>query len=535
MQCSKIFIKPVNLTISHQDKSYNIFGYFPNGNTVFLKVLTKNVYKIVFDKKISNKDLEFFNKFHEVEILSYSKNIAIIYTNELIAKSDHIIDVMNISVDSDMFLTINNIELYEWIEVNEFYEIITIFTKCDYNLCCTSIVISQAKISHNIIEKCIYWSVNTLIDDSTKMQSMLNVKNYNKRIIYAINMMIYSEFNIESYIITNQVIDVQKIGNINYIYLKSEQGIIQWFFNIISIVLPDFLISFNCNDIIANRMIELNIKQTIDFKVLGQSLMIENIESSIDHNNILKFNSFKISGINNIDLYFWANKYIPHLFENISYESLRYYKDIFNDLISNKYFFIDNKFIKKSNYKIDNKILKSDNKLKILSLIQENYEILRKTTTYCLNINLIDNLKLSCNKLKITIDSCLSRSVVSLTERYFNRYSPFIIKKLDFTKKTSKIFKKCKSNVYLNCHMYLLKNIYDIEDNLLLAPPLMIITAYNSGYVKRSNKFKKILNNLRDLKNVIYINSYYLISLDELNSECSKNLEYTKQIVTFRS
>lgn len=525
MQSNKIFIKPVDIIFNTEDESYSVFGYLPNSSTVFLKILTKNIYKVVLNRRVSQKDIDLVNTRYDCTILAIESNIMILYTNEPIPVGGHISEVSKITIDVSTFLKVSDILPYHWIEVSETYELSNKVTFCDYNLCCTSVVVSKAIIKYKIPEKTIFWSVNTLLDDSTK--SMINIKNYNERSIYTINMIICTEFCSECYIITYQDIDIQKINNINYIRLRNERELISWFFNIVSITYPDNLVSFDSIDVLVSRMIHLQIDSSVDFKIIGQPLILDEVDVFDDKSKkIIKFKKFVIKGISNIDLYLWAIKFKPYLFENIPYDSIKYYKDLFVDVTMNKYFFVDNKLVKKSTLKADNKILRSKDKGKTFLLLQENFEILKSIASYCASTCVIEEIKETCNKLQVTVDDLLIKDCQMLIDKY---YSPFVKKKPEYKKKPLKIFKKGKQGVYLNCYMYLLDDLYNVD----LPGPLRVF-GYHSGYVKRTDRFKKLITELCNQKEVLFMNPWYLISSTDENP-CLSKLVCTKQIVTFRN
>lgn len=580
MQRNKMYIKPIYWGDPDSDNSCYLFGITSNNKTIYLKILMRYAYKITFNKDVNEGNLTSILTLDHVKIIERTKRNIIIRTSELIDPDKIPGTIMRL--EQSTLMLFNFIRPYDWMCVNEAFEFINKYTRCYYEMYAHEQYISiPDKIDVCLDEKYIFWSVSSYNLSNKLMTSSMNAtipsrslrkdergSDRNilgstprdspkdlirfcedvKNIIYSLYIIVYNNHNMMSYVITDRDIESTEVMNVKYIRVKSEEEIITWFFDIISLTLPDFLISFNSD----HKLIPLIIERTIsnecysstDFKVLGEPIDIYNRTSNIDRIGSFKKNCMEIHGVNNIDMYKYTNKFIPHMFDNISIDSLENNKNIFHDLVTSKYISIDNKIMKE--YPVnsnEDKMIKNN----INQVLSENYQILYHLAEYVVRNNVINKMLMSCNNLGISFNTLLHNSSEDISSHVCNPYSLDVKKK---RKRTFKVYKKGKPGVYVGCQMYFFHKLYqnvmetsdsrsisDLGKKVRDAPPFVILSVYFSEYINRSSLKGKVMSELNGIinsKDVLYVGKYYIISYTKLDvkktwlEKVNKTITYTQ-------
>lgn len=240
--------------------------------------------------------------------------------------------------------------------------------------------------------------------------------------------------------------------------------------------------------------------------------------------------------MNVIDLYDLITIYHPYIFEGTSRDNLRNSKDSFSDLVLNKFFFIDSSFVRKSS--TDSRILKmsescsriTDKDSRILdckrlrspkidelrSLLVENIEIVKSMASY--SKPLIDEIRHSSSKMRILLENHLLEHD-RITDIIFQPFFLFHNNEPKFRPKKIPRVLKSKSRGSINgCWMYFIHRLYlkYLPEWMTQTPPSFIVKTWYSGFVERDKRFKKEIGQLFQVKGILHITPYYLISTEEL-------------------
>lgn len=582
MQHNKIYVKPIYWSNIFEEESYCfLFGYTPNNRTVFIKVLLRNLYKITFAKTPDNQMIENILSCANSKLIpskKLNKKTILLSTSDYIKREDYkdVVDITPMQRKLSLVFKVNNIRPYEWLYVLECNEFINKYTRCDHDLYMyeqyLTHTVDKIELEYNL-EKYLFWdastydpnndkakthksvesiriadiskktsssSINSIIDESRTFNFSRNV--FSKR-IYSISIIIYTEYNVTSYVITDRDVDSVEVSNVKYIKVKDENEIIKWMFNLISIYTPDYLISFNSDwytiPFLIDRMIFNEYVNNIDYKVLDKPFMIKNLRLNDVFDKPVIKNTISIEGITLIDIYNYYNRFFPYLFEsniNFDKDSLIQFRDVLKD----KNLFIGGKkYNLPSSY--ENKICMSNNKEDIFELLHEKMSALRDISLICLNNNMMNNIKLTCNNLNILMSELLTSSINIIVNNIFDEISN--------NKKRTIIYKKCKQGVYMGCYMYMFHNLYidimkssdninimNLSDKLKGCPPIIITNVFYSEQFKQHRRvlkkvLLKVLNEHINDKSIIFINNYYMISNNKINKEY---LTLVDKLITFQ-
>lgn len=513
MQKNKIYVKPLYWgPLENNDNSTFLFGTTSNNKTIYMKIILRNYYRVP-----SNFDLTLLS---DLLILENERNSILIRTSSNL-------DLPKLKQDSRLF---SFLKPYEWIQIDQTQEFQDKYTKCAYELTTYEIYMKSVSIDLILTTKYLFWSISYITnpklvssssvnrnispkrrDEPVRFNSMNSIPVDDK--IYALYLTMITGNYKCTYLVSDRELN---LDNVICIKAKEETEIFAFFFDFVSLVLPDFLISFNSErDLIPKMLKRMQHTEYIcplDFKIIGEPLDIIKKGSST---------YFEFLGINSIDMYNYITKFNPYLTESGNDLS-------FKDLIQSINICIDNRLTTNRSYQKK-------------FCFKDQIDNVTYLADYVIENNIVKQLYNTCNNLEITCQTLLSEpdDVVS---------SSLLINK--YRRRKPKIYKKGRSGVYLNCYLYLFYKLYqevmelsdsritsEIGKKLRGSPPNIILSTYFSEHVNRSllkTIVKKELKPIIDLKCILFLGKYYLISTEKLFIDkpwlqlIDRNITYTQ-------
>lgn len=514
MQKNRIYVKPLYWgPLENGDNCTFLFGTTSNNKTIYMKIILRNYYRVP-----ANYNLESLT---DLLILDNNKK-------DILIRTSSNLDLPKLKQDSRLF---SFLKPYDWIQVDQTQEFQDKYTKCAYELTTYEIYMRSVSIDLILTTKYLFWSISYITnpklvssnsvnrnvspkrrDEPVRFNSMNSIPVDDK--IYALYLTMITGNYKCTYLVSDRELN---LDNVVCIKAKEETEIFAFFFDFVSLVLPDFLISFNSERELIPKMLK-RMQHTeyicpLDFKVIGEPL------------DIIKRGSdayFELLGINSIDMYNYITKFNPYLTESGNDMS-------FKDLVQSINICIDNKLSNPRSYQKK-------------FCFKDQIDNITYLADYVIENNIIRQLYHTCNNLEITCQTLLSGSddIISSGLSDNNKYK----------RRKSKIYKKGRSGVYLNCYLYMFYKLYqetmelsdsritsEIGKKLRGSPPNIILSTYFSEHINRSSLkliIKKELKPITELKSVLFLGKYYLISTEKLSIDKSwlqlidRNITYTQ-------
>lgn len=382
---------------------------------------------------------------------------------------------------------------YFWIRIDNYKPIAGKYAKCDLNISCGEEDIIPIDNEQMPEEKLLFWDIETYVDNKDVFCSASNPKEY----IYMISVITVHGNKRMSYLITT--CNVPFSNDYSVIKVSDEKSLLIRFFAIYQSFNPDTDIYFNGDSFDLPYLLarcELNKLPIPPISKISNYVPEKYVTKNFMNQNVLTINT---PGINRIDLMLVFKKFFP-------YPELENYK---LDTISNK-------FLEKGKLPITLDEM-------IDAVDTQDSQLLDKLAQYSMidslrmvelwqELELSNELRLTCSILKITIDDLLHIDYDSIVDKFM--YNIFSEPINNFC--NSKLLIPLDKGIYTDVYIYRSSILYmqimrlssnetvrKLAEDLIYIPDELVCKIFYSKYIYNDELNKILLDEIQKIKHNI--------------------------------